>query len=327
MVTSLPASLTSAPGTPGGNSRDGSSDASAPIRRLRVSDACSSPAAPSILSNAPSSMGGRTLSLASVGSGTFPCKRCKLVLPMAYMDALKAGVCKKDVLSYKSISDRWQKDRRLKTWWDSLGDSGIVNWYVTQHDLKQGEKRKLDVQYLDQSKRTKLSSEMDVDRLIPFDVFWEKAANKHKDFPTATRDFMSIVESNAADCRYERGQWVVPHWEGIEIKRGAELAQSSITNRVALDVVGPEALKQHMEAGQRLLDQFAGGFQPVKGSGVLTALDAPQSSTACTADMPRSSIPADVMAAAAHREVAHASQALGFLFWGGDKQQKKTTKK
>ena len=75
-----------------------------------------------------------------------------------------------------------------------------------------------------------------------------EAANKHKDYPTAQRDFLAVVDACASECRFERNQWLIPHWEGIEIKKGSELSQSSVTDRKAVDVHGPEALKQHQES-------------------------------------------------------------------------------
>ena len=64
------------------------------------------------------------------------------------MDKSKAGVCHKDVLSYKSISDRWKNNRQMKSWFDALSEQETIDWYVKQQQLPAGTKRKFtDVQY------------------------------------------------------------------------------------------------------------------------------------------------------------------------------------
>ena len=57
---------------------------------------------------------------------TFLCKRCELTLPSAEEDPSRPGQCKKDSNSYKSISDRWTKNRSLRAYFTGLSDSQRV---------------------------------------------------------------------------------------------------------------------------------------------------------------------------------------------------------
>ena len=70
-----------------------------------------------------------------------------------------------------------------------------------------GEKRKVEVNYADQSKRSAIGSEMDVDRYIPFSVYLEKELPKGNDQATCRLDFLAIVESMQSECKWSRSQW------------------------------------------------------------------------------------------------------------------------
>lgn len=84
---------------------------------------------------------------------TFTCKRCGLVVPFSEMDASKPGNCKKDILSYKSLCDRWSRNRSLKVWWDALPDHETHLWYRKQHALATSVKRKFEITYADESRK------------------------------------------------------------------------------------------------------------------------------------------------------------------------------
>ena len=51
-------------------------------------------------------------------AGMFKCKCCKKHMQLSDMSS-RPGCCKFDAASYKSLTSRWQKQRTLKTWWET----------------------------------------------------------------------------------------------------------------------------------------------------------------------------------------------------------------
>ena len=62
------------------------------------------------------------------------------------MEECTNGICYKCNASYKSVAERWKKDRKLKAWWQAMSGPEKVAWYKKQRDVRNvGQKRKFDV--------------------------------------------------------------------------------------------------------------------------------------------------------------------------------------
>jgi hypothetical protein len=82
------------------------------------------------------------LSIASTAlmSNHFKCTKCKKTYPSSQMAMTRSGVCQADAKSYKSLAERWGKQRKLKMWWSSLTPEQQTDWYLRQQALPQGAK-------------------------------------------------------------------------------------------------------------------------------------------------------------------------------------------
>jgi hypothetical protein len=72
----------------------------------------------------------------------FKCKKCELTKPQQDADKNKPNSCVPCVNAYKSICDRWTRDRALHSWWQGLTPQEKSQWYVRQNKVPAGAKRK-----------------------------------------------------------------------------------------------------------------------------------------------------------------------------------------
>ena len=246
-------------------------------------------------------------SVASSGSrmqsrNTFPCKKCKLVLPLEVMDPIKVGVCTKDVLSYKSLTERWSRNRSLKTWWDKQSEPQQVGWYREQHTVRRGTKRKMDVMYADKSSSLAYNYEENADRWIPYEVYLrEELPKKQKSEAELLIAFRNIVENSLSHCRWERNEWCIPRWDGILNRAGHGTQQESSSSRQVSHLDNSDELRQLQQGGAKLVEQFSAQLQGIRGAQELGA-EAPVCN-AVPQDMPTAPRPTDVIANVVNREV------------------------
>ena len=69
---------------------------------------------------------------------SFNCRKCKVDKPIGEMDKNKPGQCARDTLSYKSISDRWAKNRQLRVWFQNMSPQEQIDWYRKQQGVAAG---------------------------------------------------------------------------------------------------------------------------------------------------------------------------------------------
>ena len=152
----------------------------------------------------------------SCPDGQFRCRKCSLLLAVQEQDPHKPGQCKKDSLSYKGLNDRWQRDCKLKLWWDSLNLAAQGQWYRTQHHNPSGSKRKYDALNVQDSSLDKAyNGEEDVDMFVPYDIFEQKCIALGMKIPEAQSAFRTMVEDPFIECKWRRNQWLVPQYQGV----------------------------------------------------------------------------------------------------------------
>ena len=276
------------------------------VKRARTNVSLS---APSVGSASHAGSGGQiTVSVPShVGSktqsrNTFTCKKCKLLLPLEVMNTIKVGVCTPDVLSYKSLSERWGRNRALKTWWDKQSEPQQQAWYRDNHAVRRGTKRKMDVMYADKSSSIAYNFEENADRWIPYEVYLrEELPKQQMSEPELKIAFRNIVETSQSHCRWERNEWCIPRWDGIQKKEGSGTQQESSSSRTASNVDNSDELRQLQQAGGKLVEQFSSQFQGIRGAKELGA-EAP-TCNAVPQDMPTAPRPTDVISNVVNREV------------------------
>ena len=117
-----------------------------------------------------------------------------------------------------------------------------------------------------------------------------------------------------------REQWCIPVFVGVEARRGSGTEQLSSTSRVATGVTSSEDLRTMQAAGQRLLTEFASGFEPVRGSVNLSGQT--PTATASVSDQPRLMPAPNVMMGVVNREARlplyiPPIELMGFVALGG----------
>ena len=263
-------------------------------------------------------IGRDTLKLSSSASsstsiGQFRCKCCRRVLPVCEQCVSRPGVCIKDNASYKSIAQRWNKQRQLKIWWDSLDDDQKANWYLKQHTIGNGVKRKFDeITYAERSIQSTTAQESFVDMMIPWSIYKRNGLTEGTDLVQLEREFKALVERPDTEAVFARGQWHVPEYIGIRREHIESVAQNIEVERSAL-IHTPQQLELLQASGRQLLQQFGSTITPplqVAPAG-LPAVDAVPS------DQPSRAQPVDVIAQFAQREAMCGSIYVDNLFYNG----------
>ena len=233
------------------------------------------------------------------GVGTFACKKCQQVLPREEESTLRKGICKRDISAYKSLSDRWSRNRQLKDWYDSQSHEQMVLWYLKQQKCPSGQKRKFDCEYSDASVKRGYALEQEEDHWITFDQFFARQP-PGTTLQEALATFAAFVNANESECLWRRNQWLIPTFVGVRRLRGCGIEQHSTCARIAR-APSADDLRQLQGGGDRLLQNFAQqvptAIRPFS-SGVV-----PDTITATPADMPTLAAATDVMANAVAREV------------------------
>jgi hypothetical protein len=236
-----------APGTP-------ASVASSPGQQRASGAASSRPdLAPPSLASAFS--GGA--SSARIGGGsvtTFFCKKCKLQQPLEKIIMKgNVSVCTPDNSSYKALSDRWKTNSSLRVWWNGLTEEGQTQWYRKWQTVEKGQKRKFDeCTYIEQQTDEAVRQEGAVDRYIPWKLFRRHGFLDGASEAELIKDFQNMVQDPHITCKFERGEWLVPEFQGTESFIGNRAVSSTSMSRSA-SVQSQTQLNQLLLSGRQML--------------------------------------------------------------------------
>ena len=235
-------------------------------------------------------------SSSAAGPGQFWCKCCDRQLAVAEI-SFRRSTCKCCSNAYKSLAERWSKNRRLKCWFDAMTTEQRRDWFVTNLTHSQGTKRKFDnVAYEDVSANREYVAEEEIDEYVPWKWFHIHGRMEGKTTAELERDFKSLVEDPTVMCKFTRGQWLVPEFKGVLNRVGAEQAQESIVARRKSNV-GMEELQQLQRQGEMMRDQYRA--QITAPAAKLVGLPYVEGELA---DQPIMAVPQDIFAKAAQRE-------------------------
>ena len=96
------------------------------------------------------------------GQNQFLCSRCKQHFGFGQKTAGRCE-CKRCGASYKSLRERFCRDRKNNIWWDKKNDDEKMAWFVQQHTVPQGTRRSFDeVMYEEET-----ATEQAIIKLIP----------------------------------------------------------------------------------------------------------------------------------------------------------------
>lgn len=230
-------------------------------------------------------------------AGQFQCIGCKRSHPISEMSGRK-NFCRLDSAAYKALTDRWAKSGKSKVRWQGTSEAEKTAWYIESQTAAKGGKRRFDsIIHEDASVQHAVASEFEADRHIPwrmFHIYWKMEG---KETISLEREFADIVENNKVHYKRSRNQWLVPWFDGIELKKGSQDIQESAQKRQTM-IDDPEDLVGLAAGGKQLRAQFL-------LQSIVNEQDAPDDLPqvdAHTSDQPPPPAVQDIMARAVHRE-------------------------
>ena len=164
------------------------------------------------------------MSIISVSS--FYCRQCMEQRPIMIMK-IRSGskVCNDCVGAYGSIQTRWQTNKDLRTWFKGMSPADRAAWYKKQRmSYQPGKKRELSNLEVNENTAHKAArTDGEVDKLIPWRIYRRHAIQDGDSVETAAHKFVQTVQNNRVLCRYQRGEWHVPEYQGIELWNGSKV--------------------------------------------------------------------------------------------------------
>ena len=190
----------------------------------------------------------------ATSSSHFTCQRCRLSLPLSEQSNGTRSVCSKDVNSCKGLSERWQKNRALRTWWLQLGLEQHANWYRKQHQIKPGSKRNYDeLMYSDVATESVGEVQTERDHFKPWWFFKRDGLAGGQALADIERYWLNAVENRTADALLVRGEWCVAMFEGVfKAKRRSSMQSQNVSR--SKNIENADQLAQLKEVGQQVLN-------------------------------------------------------------------------
>lgn len=189
-----------------------------------------------------------------VEGSSFQCSKCLLNKPIAQL-RIRSGqkCCEGDVRSYGSIQHRWTGNRELRAWFKGLAPQDRVDWYVKQQQNDTGKKRSLDeMTFSDTYSNKAICREGEIDECIPWRIYRRRAIADGEDATQAAYTFINLIQNNRVNCRFHRGEWHVPEYQGLRIETGKEVAQGHTVTRGGAVVTAAE-LAERIADGEGML--------------------------------------------------------------------------
>ena len=199
-----------------------------------------------------------------LGAQTIQCKKCKLSKSLSMACKTHKNTCLKCASAYKSLSDRWQKHRGLKSWWHGLQEPEQVQWYRKNNEHENGTRRRFDdVDYMEQKKRVVGEGDIDEDWFQPWAVFLKEGLTAGSEQPNLEAQWQQLVESPDTEAVFKNGQWHVPAYQGFKRKR-SDMQYSETGATRSKNVESAEELEELQQAGSKVLDATYLAMIPAK---------------------------------------------------------------
>ena len=209
--------------------------------------------------------------------------------------------CLADNRSYDALCTRWAKSPKLKLWWQALTPNDKVSWFIRWQTMDP--RTRFDA--ITAIERTVYSIEDvndEIDGWVPFHIYFrDNIHNPGATLSSLQQEFKDIVERNNSTCRFHRGEWHVPVYQGLERRVRRRTAQEIVAQRSAT-ITDRHQLNSIMQAGQQSLQRYARAVPQVLAAPTPLSLPAPLID-ARQEDQPVLAEPRDMMMDAIGREV------------------------
>ena len=269
-----------------------------------ASVAASSLSLPSGMLPLPSAFGGSMAgaAAANIMLGKFLCPCCKKEWPA--VDGVQKGSqiwCRKDVSSYQSLQSRWQKNQKLKRWWQNMSTDEKRSWYL-KWQLLSPQARFSSITYQETVIESMEDIEDDVENYSTY-AMWRRDNMTVGEEETSLRArFMEIVDQNRSECLYRRGQWLIPEYMGVQRRIRRRVAEESRVTRTA-DIDNANHLAELQASGRARLEQFRASISEAVTPGLTPENTAPEI-TSRPSDQPTHGATTSVLGLAIGREVS-----------------------
>ena len=194
--------------------------------------------------------------MVSCGAGYFKCPKCLKTLPLSEGVPKGQSVwCSTDNSSYSALQGRWSKNKDLRTWWQSLSAEEQTQWFLRWQSMLS--KRRFDgINFAETSSRSAGVRDEDVDAFIPWDKFLRDGMAMGKSSSVLEGEWKDIIQNRRAECRFHRGQWLVPRYEGMERRQFQQQDQSWHLSRHA--AIQDEAQLNELQTGaNEIIQRFS----------------------------------------------------------------------
>eukprot|EP00928_Gymnodinium_smaydae_P033106 TRINITY_DN23809_c0_g1_i2.p1 TRINITY_DN23809_c0_g1~~TRINITY_DN23809_c0_g1_i2.p1 ORF type:complete len:745 (-),score=137.97 TRINITY_DN23809_c0_g1_i2:185-2365(-) len=228
--------------------------------------------------------------------GHFHCTKCHWNKPLAEMGC-RPNVCQLDCNSYKSLTSRWGKQRRLKTWWESISVEAQTEWYRKKQEDPPGTKRCFEAcTYEEKSGDSVVDKERETEHFETYDLFFDRWKLRGQPDVWIEQKWKEEVEAPDSEAIWRRNQWLLPRFTGVYRYTDQNHTEQLEISRRA-NVASSEQLRALHSGGQELLRQYREGLQPSK----IRKTDSPfVDANVC--DQPSRPTPVPAIANQVHRE-------------------------
>jgi hypothetical protein len=231
-------------------------------------------------------------------TGFFNCLKCKKQKSLVEI-SVRPNVCNADNNAYAALTKRWAKNRQLKVWWEGLSDPQQVDWYVKQSAHPSGVKRCFDeLTYVETATTAIEHVNGEVDRLLPWKIFRRNGLMSGQTEMQLEKEFVDLTTNARAECRFVRGEWLVPEFQGMDVRKDKREIQAQVNMRSAV-ITSSEQLATLNRSGQILLENFATSCPQIS---MAPSTDGPKTD-AGVQDQPVGALPINIILQQVHREV------------------------
>ena len=303
--------MASAPGTPGFPLDGALTPGLAPSFGTPSQSGSSAPRTPGTL--APrvepspaieSSVGPKSGGGASAGVGlsrsTFLCVKCRLQKPLSLMRPVGAQMwCEDDKSAYNNLTIRWKTNAKLKKWWQGLSEQQQIGFFIKWQRLDKTSRFEA-IKYCERAVETHELLEDEIDLWIPYATFYREKKSEGLSQINIEALWRDSIESNRAQCKFVRNEWLLPRFEGLRRTSRHRLSQEIEAVRTA-NINDPGQMEALWTAGQQTLSRFK---LNIPQTIVSESNNLPPPVNANPADMPVLPEAQDVVKASIIREVS-----------------------
>ena len=192
------------------------------------------------------------------GQLKFTCPMCQLQCPLS--NSIQKGSalwCDRDNRAYNGLRQRWATNKKLKQWWNSLTQLQKQGWFRKWQHMDAKRRFEL-ISFVEETVQAQEHVEDEIDRYITFEMWrMEELDNGYEVTEGALAEkWKELIESMRFECIFRRGQWLIPHFAGVERRNRKHLTLAQTAARTA-NVSDPEQMLSLWQGGLAALSTFA----------------------------------------------------------------------